>query len=135
MRISLRILVAVKSDGLSRVIFHLLATLQAVDVVCSVADPSRLVHYAERVLPHLIIANGCCVNSAETIAALKTASPGVKLILTLWEDAACDVSNLRGADARLSEAALVDQLVPTVRRLSSHSGQLSSSRTARRSFQ
>jgi DNA-binding NarL/FixJ family response regulator len=135
LRISLRILVAVKSEGLSRVIFHLLATLKEVDVVCSVADPSRLVHYAERVLPHLIIANGCCVNSAETIAALKTASPGVKLILTLWEDAACDVSGLRGADARLSETALVDQLVPTVRRLSSHSGPTSSSRTARRSFQ
>jgi DNA-binding NarL/FixJ family response regulator len=127
--------VAVKSEGLSRVIFHLLATLQEVDVVCSVADPSRLVHYAERVLPHLIIANGCCVNSAETIAALKTASPGVKLILTLWEDAACSVDHLRGVDARLSETALVDQLVPTVRRLSAPSRRMGSTRTVRRSFQ
>ena len=135
MRISLRILVAVKSEGLSRVIFHLLATLQEVDVVCSVADPARLVHYAERVLPHLIIANACCVNSAETIAALKTASPGVKLSLTTWEDANCDASSLRGADARLSETALVDQLVPTVRRLTAHTGFTSSSRIARRSFQ
>ena len=135
MRTSLRILVAVKSEGLSRVIFHLLSTLQEVDVVCSVADPSRLVHYAERVLPHLIIANACCVNSAEAIAELKTASPGVKLILTLWEDANCEVNNLRGADASLSESALVDQLVPTVRRLSAHTGITSSSRTARRSFQ
>jgi DNA-binding NarL/FixJ family response regulator len=135
LRISLRILVAVKSEGLSRVIFHLLATLQEVDMVCSVSDPSRLVHYAERVLPHLIIANACCVNSAETIAALKTASPGVKVILTLWEDANCNVSRLRGADARLSENTLVDQLVPTVRKLSAHTGHTSSSRTARRSFQ
>ena len=134
MRISLRILVAVKSEGLSRVIFHLLATLPEVDVVCSVADPSRLVHYAERVLPHLIIANACCVNSDETIAALKTASPGVKLILTSWEDAACDVHRLQGADARLSETALVDQLVPTVRRLSASSGRTASNRTARRSY-
>ena len=134
MRISLRILVAVKSEGLSRVIFHLLATLREVDVVCSVADPSRLVHYAERVLPHLIIANACSVNSAETIAALKTASPGVKLILTLWEDAACNVDRLRGADARLSETALVEQLVPTVLRLSP-SGHTGSNRTARRSIQ
>ena len=135
MRISLRILVAVKSEALSRVIFHLLATLQEVDVVCSVADPSRLVHYAERVLPHLIIANACCVNSAETIARLKTASPGVKLILTLWEDAECDDKRLGTADARLSESALVDQLIPTVRRLSSPSGHTGSSRAARRSFQ
>jgi DNA-binding NarL/FixJ family response regulator len=133
LRIGIRILVAVKSEGLSRVIFHLLATLQEVDVVCSVSDASRLVHYAERVLPHLIIANGCCVNSAETIAALKTASPGVKLILTTWEDAACDVLRLRGADARLNEDALVDQLVPTVLRLSP--SRTGSSRTARRSFQ
>ena len=135
MRISLRILVAVKSEGLSRVIFHLLATLQEVDVVCSVADPARLVHYAERVLPHLIIANGCCVNSAETIKRLKTASPGVKLILTQWEDAACNLDQLRGDDARLSESALVDQLVPTVLRLSSPFGHKGSSRAARRSIQ
>lgn len=135
MRISLRILVAVKSEGLSRVIFHLLATLQEVDVVCSVADPSRLVHYAERVLPHLIIANACCVNSTETIAALKTASPGVKLILTQWEEAACNISRLQGVDARLSETALVDQLVPTVRKLSALSGHTGPGRTARRSFQ
>jgi hypothetical protein len=106
-----------------------------VDVVCSIADPARLVHYTERVLPHLIIANGCSVNSAETIKRLKTASPGVKLILTWWEDAACNLDQLRGGDARLSESALVDQLVPTVLRLSSPLGHKGSSRTARRSIQ
>ena len=38
----MRILVAVRSEGLSRVIFHLLANVQGVDVVCSVADPKKL---------------------------------------------------------------------------------------------
>jgi DNA-binding NarL/FixJ family response regulator len=132
LRTSLRILVVVKPEGLSRVIFHLLANLREVDVVCSVADPLRLVHYAERVLPHLIIANADCVNSAEKIAALKTASPGVKLILTLWEDASCDIRRKCGEDALLSESSLVDQLVPTVLRLSSPSEYTGSSRTVRR---
>ena len=132
MRTSLRILVAVKSEGLSRVIFHLLANLREVDVVCSVADPLRLVHYAERVLPHLIIANACSVNSVEKTGALKTASPGVKLILTLWEDSPCDIRRPCGEDALLSESSLVDQLVPTVIRLSSPSEHTGSSRTVRR---
>jgi len=132
LRTGLRILVAVKSEGLSRVIFHLLANLRDVDSVCSVADPSRLVHYAERVLPHLIIANACCVNSAEKTGALKTASPGVKLILTLWEDAPCDIHRPFGEDAVLSESALVDQLVPTILRLSSPPEPVGSSRTVRR---
>ena len=134
MRISLRILVAVKSEGLSRVIFHLLATLQEVDVVCSVADPARLVHYAKRVLPHLIIANSCSVNSIQTINELKTASPGVKLILTHWTDAACNIDRLRGEDARIDEDSLVDQLVPTVLKLSTQE-HMGPRRTAKRSYQ
>jgi hypothetical protein len=110
--------VAVSSEGLTRVIFHLLANLRGVDVVCSVTDAARLVHYAERVLPNLIIANSCSVNSTQTINELKTASPGVKLILTHWTDSACNIHRLRGEDARINADSLVDQLVPTVLKLS-----------------
>jgi DNA-binding NarL/FixJ family response regulator len=136
----MRILVAVRSEGLARVIFHLLANIQDVDAVCSVADPTRIVHYAERVLPHLIIANSCDLNSVEAIHKVKTASPGVKLILTLWEDAACFSDRECGEDARITEDSLVDQLVPTVLRLSDLSpsqpqGRTGSSRIARRRFQ
>jgi DNA-binding NarL/FixJ family response regulator len=133
-RTSLRILVAVKSEGLTRVIFHLLANLQGVDVFCSVADPDRIVHYAERVLPHLIIANSCCVNSSETISAIKTASPGVKLILTLWADASRHIDRKCGEDARISEDSLVEELVPTVLRLSSRPEPKRSSRAAKGRF-
>lgn len=134
MKTSLRILVAVTSEGLTRVIFHLLANLKGVDVVCSVTDASRLVHYAERVLPHLIIANSCSVNSIQTINELKTASPGVKLILTHWTDAECNIDRLRGEDARINEDSLVDQLVPTVLKLATQE-YTGPRRTAKRRFQ
>jgi DNA-binding NarL/FixJ family response regulator len=133
-RTNLRILVAVTSEGLTRVIFHLLANLKDVDVVCSVTDASRLVHYAERVLPHLIIADSCSVNSIQAINAVKTASPGVKLILTHWTDAPCNIDRLRGEDARINEDFLVDQLVPTVLKLSTQHNTRPR-RIAKRSYQ
>jgi hypothetical protein len=136
----MRILVAVRSEGLSRVIFHLLANVQGVDVVCSVTDPTKIKRYTERVLPHLIIANACSLDSAEAIDELKTASPGVKLILTHWEDSACLIDRHCGEDARITEDSLVDQLVPTVLRLSALTpsqpqGRKGSARTVRRRFQ
>jgi DNA-binding NarL/FixJ family response regulator len=133
-RTSLRILVAVTSEGLTRVIFHLLANVKDVDVVCSVTDASRLVHYAERVLPHLIIADSCSVNSIQAINELKTASPGVKLILTHWTDAPHNIDRLRGEDARINEDFLVDQLVPTVLKLSTQDNA-GPRRIAKRSYQ
>jgi hypothetical protein len=117
----LRILVAVDPRELSRVIVHLLATYQEAAVICSIADPPGLLRYMQRVLPNIVIVNPPFVESAlvqsTTIDALRNASPGVKLILTS-RGVSPDMARRFPVDARLTDDALVDELIPTVHRLS-----------------
>jgi hypothetical protein len=114
----LRIFVAVEPRELSRVILHLLGTLQEADIVCSIADPGWLLRYTQRLLPHLIIATPqfCKAHFPTTIDAVRNASPGVKVIITS-PGKLSEKGNSFNADARLSDDTLVDQLIPTVRRL------------------
>jgi DNA-binding NarL/FixJ family response regulator len=112
----LRILVAVEPRELSRVILHLLVSHKDAEVVCSVTDPDWLLRYTQRVLPHLIIADTRFSHFSTTLDALRNASPGVKVILTSLGESP-GVGHSVAADARLSNDTLVDQLIPTVRKL------------------
>ncbi len=130
-----RVLVAVRPEGLSRIIFHLLANIGGIDVVCSITDSSRLVRYTQRVLPHVIILNTRFVSAdPAVVGALRAASPGVRLLLTTREDSPSPIPRARQSrfDAQISEASLVTKLIPTVRKLCSTAGTGVSRRTPRR---
>ena len=121
---NLRVLVAVAPDALTRVIVHLLRAFPAIEIVSCVRGNRRLVHHAERLLPHVIIINDHSVESdaGVTVEALKNASPGSKLILTSWGDSYSGRRHLANVDAHINEALLIRKLLPTVRRLCASHG-------------
>ena len=81
-------LVSVKPAALSRVIVHLLRSVQEIEILSCVSGNEHLLRHAQRLLPHVIIVNGHDVfsDSEATVDVLKNASPGSKLILTSWGD-------------------------------------------------
>ena len=131
---SLRVLIAVTPDALTRVIVHLLWSFPEIEIVSCVQRNERLVRHAERLLPHIIIVNAIDADRSETVAALKNASPGSKLILTSWGDRFAVRRRLSNADAHINEAFLVRKLLPTVRRLCASRGHNVSCRSNQRRY-
>jgi DNA-binding NarL/FixJ family response regulator len=132
---NLRVLVAVTPDALTRVIVHLLRAYPEIEIVCCVQWNERLVRHAERLLPHIIIVNAIDMEGSETVAALKNASPGSKLILTSWGDRFAVRRRLSNVDAHINEAFLVRKLLPTVRRLCASHGHKVPQRSIHRRYQ
>ena len=133
---SLRILVSVTPDALTRVIVHLLRNFPEIEIVSCVRGNEPLVRQAQRLLPHIIIVNcqeavsGC----GTTVDVLKNASPGSKLILTSWGDDFAVRRRLPNVDAHINEASLVRKLVPTVRKLCAAYGHSVSRRSNQRRY-
>src|SRR5882724_5729459 len=134
---SLRILVSVAPDALTRVIVHLLRSFPEIEIVSCVRGNQRLVRQAQRLLPHVIIVNSqeAVSNSRSTVDVLKNASPGSKLILTSWGDDFAARRRLPNVDAHINEASLIRKLVPTVRKLCASHGHSVSRRSNQRRYQ
>lgn len=135
MESNLRVLVAVTPDALTRVIVHLLRMSPAIEIVSCISGNTSLVRHAERLLPHIIIVNAIDMDGSETVAALKNASPGSKLILTSWGDRFAVRRRLSNVDAHINEAFLVRKLLPTVRRLCASRGHNVPHRSIHRRYQ
>ena len=135
MESSLRILVSVAPDALTRVIVHLLRSFPEIEIVSCVSGNQSLVRQAQRLLPHVIIVNCCAVSdTGATVDVLKNASPGSKLILTSWGDDFAVRRRFPNVDAHINEASLIRKLVPTVRKLCASHGHSVSHRTNQRRY-
>jgi len=134
---SLRILIAVKPESLSRVISYLIGNVSGIAILSCVNDARQVVRHAERILPHLIIVNDRAIgpDAPGTIEALKNASPGAKVVLTFW--AASQYSDFPhcNADARIDEASLTKQLAPVLLKLCTPRRQVVSQEINRQEYQ
>ena len=137
MQSNLRVLIAVTPDALTRVIVYLLRAYPEIEIAACVNGGHRLVRHAQRLLPHVIIINNYAIegDKAVTLDALKNASPGSKLILTSWGDDSSRRRQPAGVDAHINEASLIQQLLPTVRRLCAPRGHHVSTRSNQRRYQ
>jgi DNA-binding NarL/FixJ family response regulator len=116
---STRILIAVASPALLKVVEHLLGELPGTRIVDTATSPQALQWEAARLAPDLIVTSTRRLGR-ETLrgaAELKGASPGSKLIV-ITSDGEWSADDPRGAaDASLGEEDLVRGLLPIVHTL------------------
>ena len=116
---TIKVLVAVKSVALARVIKHVLHGQAGIFLIDFADSEQGLLEQAQRLRPALIIVNFRLLgrNAGAALTQLKRANPQSKVILT------CDFEEFSTpidpdiVDARVSEEALVQQLPAIARRL------------------
>jgi DNA-binding NarL/FixJ family response regulator len=101
------------------VIEHLLRHSEAVEILGSVEEASRLVPLALPRAPDVILANLRLLGKepSELIAAIKRSSPVSRLVLTSHVEVLPPAAERWGADACIAEEALVERLLPLLGKL------------------
>jgi len=111
-----RVLVAVKSLRLHRVIEHLLHARRDLKVLARVEDRVQLPSALRRQFPRIVIADAAPIglDFERSITVLKRSHPDTKLLVICSVSGFAREMRRRGADACLAEEALVKRLLPTV---------------------
>lgn len=115
-----RVLVAVKSVALHRLIEHLFHDRPELKVVARVRDGGFLAPAVRRAAPDLVIANAGLMGGeiGAAVAALKRSHPRSKLIVICSVGGFSREIERRGADACLAEEVVVTRLLEAVTVLS-----------------
>jgi chemotaxis response regulator CheB len=115
-----RVLVAVDSRALQRLIQHLLSTAPDITLLPGRGRRFDLARAVRRSLPDLVVANARIsrADARGTVAAIKGSHPGLKLIMVCSVDGFARDLLKCGADACLAEERLVRLLKPTILALS-----------------
>ena len=116
---TIKVLVAVKSEALARVIQHILHGQAGISGIDFADSEQGLMEQAQRLCPGLIIVNSRLLgrDAAAALTQLKRASPQSKLILTCnFEEFSRSIGS-GIVDARVLDETLVQQLPAIARRI------------------
>jgi len=111
-----RVLLAVRSLALQRVIEHLLKSRPELEILIGTCEANMLAQELRRWLPHVVVASSriCGLAARDTAALVRNSGPGVKLIVICSVDGFDRDVRKCGADACLAEEVIVQRLMPTV---------------------
>jgi DNA-binding NarL/FixJ family response regulator len=111
-----RILLAIASPELGRVVEHLLRELPGMEVVGRAATAHDLGRDAARLAPDVIVTSVRLLRRQGELAALRRFVPGSKVIVITCDGEICE-RDTRAADASLEEEDLVRGLLPILHTL------------------
>ena len=106
-----RLLLALSSPELARVVQHLLRELPAMEVVDRSSSVPSLQREAARLAPDVILTSARLLGPQGGLETLRRFSPGSKMVVITC-DADCGTNDARAADVSLEEEDLVRELLP-----------------------
>jgi DNA-binding NarL/FixJ family response regulator len=106
-----RVLLALASPEMNRVIDHLLIELPGVEIVGRSATAIDLGREAARLAPDVIVTSVRLLRRQGELRDLRRFAPASKLIVITCDGGMCD-RDMRAADASLEEEDLVRSLLP-----------------------
>ena len=114
-----RVVAAVRSEGLARVLAHLLVEAHEFESYVGVPSAAALMGELSRLAPDVLVATLSCLGTepAARIAEWKAAHPASRLLVIASAEEG-EASRASGADAQITEEALVATLVSEIRGLS-----------------
>lgn len=114
-----RVVAAAPSEGLARLLGHLLLEADDLESFVGVPSPEVLAREISRLSPDVIVVALASLGSepAARLAELKRAKPAPRLLVIASSLRGEEKSPLDGADAQISEDAVVARLVSEIRRL------------------
>ena len=118
-RSKVRVVAAARSEGLARVIGHVLVEADEFESFIGVPSAAALVAEVSRLQPDVIVVTlpSLGSNPAARIGELKSAFPASRLLVIASAEE-MEASRPKGADAEIPEEAIVTSLVSEIRRVS-----------------